>query len=167
MHAPDMRTVVIGVGNTTLRDDGVGVSVAREIARHLEGHADAEVIDLGAGGLRLMEAMAGYDRAIVLDALMSGVVAPGTTVELQLGDLVAARNLGCVHDMNLPVALEWGRAVGVSLPVEIRLFGVEAADVTTYGETLTPPVAAAVPELAARVLSLIFGAQREDVAGCE
>lgn len=164
MCTPETRTVVIGVGNTTLRDDGVGVLVAREIARRLDGREDAEVIDLGAGGLRLMEAMAGYDRAIVLDALMTGVVAPGTTVELQLGDLVAARNLGCVHDMNLPVALEWGRAVGVSLPVEIRLFGIEAADVATYGETLTPPVAAAVPELAARVLSLISRAQRGEVA---
>ena len=111
-----------------------------------------------------MEAMAGYDRAIVLDAMMTGVVAPGTTMELQLGDLVAARNLGCVHDTNLPVALEWGRAIGISLPVEIRLFGVEAADVTTYGETLTPQVAAAVPELAARVLSLVVEAPRGGVA---
>jgi len=164
MLTPEVRTVVIGVGNTTLRDDGVGVLVAREIASRLDGGADAAVIDLGAGGLRLMEAMAGYDRAIVLDALMTGVVAPGTTVELQLEDLVAARNLGCVHDMNLPVALEWGRAVGISLPVEIRLFGVEAADVTTYGETLTRRVAAAVPELAARVLSLISGAPQQESA---
>jgi hydrogenase maturation protease len=151
-----MRTVVIGVGNATLRDDGVGVCAAREVARLMKGTTvQGASVTLGAGGLRLMEAMAGYDRAIVLDALTTGALAPGTTVELEIGDLIGSRNLACVHDMSLPVALEWGRAVGMPLPEEIRIFGVEAADVTTFSEDLSPEVAAAVPELVERVLGIL------------
>ena len=158
----DVRTVVIGVGNTTLRDDGVGVYAAREVAHGTERSGAVDVVDLGAGGLRLMEAMVGYGRAIVLDALCTGDLPAGTTVELEMGDLRGARNLSCTHDMSLPLALEWGRALGVPLPSEIRIFGVEAADVSTFGDTLTPGVAAAVPDLVGHVLALLTEADGQD-----
>ncbi len=156
-----MRTVVIGIGNTTLRDDGVGVVAARELARRVDSGGVSDVTDLGAGGLRLMEAMAGYDRAIVLDSLTTGLVPPGTTVELEIGDLTSARNLACIHDMTLPVAMEWGRAAGIHLPDEVRFFGVEAADVTTFSEALTPEVAEAVPALVEQVRLLLTAAGNE------
>lgn len=121
----------------------------------MDGKPAVDVVDLGAGGLRLMEAMSGYDRAIVLDALSTGHLPAGTTVELGLADLVSARNLGCVHDLNLPLALEWGEALGVPLPGEIHFFGIEAADVNTFGETLTPCVAEAMGDLVERVFLLV------------
>ncbi len=157
-----MRTVVIGVGSPTLTDDGVGIRAAQELTGRVGDGVD--VTQVYAGGLRLMEAMAGYDRAVVIDALTSGGRPPGTTVELDAGAGADAtgttRNLTSVHDMSLPFALDLGRAAGVRLPGEIHVFGVEAADVTTFGDVLSPPVAAAVPALVERVLSLLAHPER-------
>jgi len=58
------RTVVIGLGNPYLGDDGVGVLVIRQLAGSLAGRQEVTVIELPVGGLRLMEAMVGCRRAL-------------------------------------------------------------------------------------------------------
>ncbi len=152
-----MDTVVIGVGNPILTDDGVGIHAARELRSHLAAVPGVEVTELAAGGLRLMERMVGYRRAIILDALVTGEREPGTVVELGLQDLPAARNLSCAHDTDLSSAMELGRTLGVPLPQEVRIFGIEAQDVETFGDVLSEPVAAAVPTLVDRVLGSLSG----------
>jgi hydrogenase maturation protease len=153
-----MRTVVVGVGNPTLTDDGVGIAAARALAERVDDPA-VDVTYVCAGGLRLMETMIGYDAAIVVDALTTGGHPAGTAVELNcadfLADLAGTRNLNSVHDLSLPYALELGRAAGVALPERIRVFGVEADDVVTFSEELTPAVAAALPALVDRVLAVL------------
>ena len=59
------------------------------------------------------------------------------------------------HDMNLPTALEMGRRLGLTLPDTIEILAVEAEDVTTFGETCTPAVAAAIPVVTELVLQLL------------
>ena len=66
------------------------------------------------GGLRLMEQMVGYDRAIVIDAIRSGAP-PGTIHRLATGDMPTQRSASS-HDMNLPTALALGRQAGLRLP---------------------------------------------------
>lgn len=151
-----VRTVVVGVGNPTLGDDSVGLVVAAEVAarmRRVNGpDIDVTVTQLAAGGLRLMEALAGFDRAVLVDALVSGESPPGTARELGLDALAATNNVDCAHDLSLPLALEMARMSGLRVPDEIRIFGVEAADVTTFQEALTPAVAAAVPGVVDQVV---------------
>ncbi|NNJ59838.1 MAG: hydrogenase maturation protease [Dactylosporangium sp.] len=147
--------MVIGVGNPTLSDDGVGLRAAQAVATRLAERADVDVRLLCAGGLRLMETMVGYDRAVVLDALTAGDAFPGTIVELTEGDLSSTRNLASVHDLSLPYALDLGRLMGMALPATIVVLGVRAADVTTFSEELSPPVAAAIGPLADRVFELL------------
>jgi len=159
------RSVVIGVGNPVLTDDGAGIRAAELLRRVIEPGEPVDVIDVWAGGLRLMEAMVGYERAVVIDAMVSGRVEPGTVVELEVADLPATRNLNCLHDTNLPVALELGREAGVQLPATIRIFGIEALDVSTFSERLTEPVEAGLPGLMGRVMDALrrdAGGHRED-----
>jgi hydrogenase maturation protease len=153
-----VHTVIVGVGNPTLSDDGVGLRVAAELADRLNCETSPDiaggvaVTEVCAGGLRLMEAMIGYRAAVIIDALVQDGCPPGTIVELRPEDLVGTRNLTCVHDMTLAGALRFGRLAGARLPEQIRIFGVAAADVTSFSESLTPQVAAAVPILVERVL---------------
>ncbi len=150
-----MSTVVIGLGNTTLSDDGAGPLAARELGRRLAREVDAvQVVELGIGGLRLMETMVGHERAIVLDALHTGQLAAGTVVELDLDDLDGSLHQCSVHDMSLPAALAVGQAAGVDLPSQIRVLGIEVLDVTTFSHELSPAVAQALPELVARAMEL-------------
>jgi len=144
---------VIGLGNPVRTDDGVGLAVARAVRERLEGTEDVDVIELWAGGLRLTEAMTGYDRAVIVDALTSGDLAPGTVRSLELADLKATRNVTSTHDTSLPTALELWRLLGLPLPGEISVWGVAGQDLETLSEELTEPVAAAVPVAAEAILA--------------
>ena len=86
-----MSTLIIGLGNPLVTDDSVGLRVAAELRSRLAGQADVEVAEDYWGGLRLMEQMVGYDRAIVIDAIQSGA-APGTIHHLAPGDMPTQRS---------------------------------------------------------------------------
>lgn len=152
-----MRTLVIGLGNPLLRDDSVGLRVAAALKALLENRADIEVGEDYRGGLRLMERMVGFERAVVIDAVCSGGD-PGTIHRLS-PEAVPTQHSASPHDVNLPTALDLGRQAGAVLPAsqDILIIGVEAVDVTTFGETLTPEVEAAVPLAVQAVLSALEG----------
>jgi len=153
-----MRSIVIGVGNPLLGDDGVGIRVARELSRQVDSRSDVTVTELYAGGLRLMEAMVGFDRALVVDAMVSGSCPPGTVRCFTPEELGATRNLRCAHDTSLPAALAMGQLLGLPLPKEIRVWGVEAACCEEFGEALTSPVEGAVPGLVEELVRQLEGA---------
>jgi hydrogenase maturation protease len=148
-----MKTLIIGLGNPLLRDDSIGLRVAKEIKGLLAGCPGIEILEDYWGGLRLMEQMVGYDRAIIVDAICSGAL-PGTIHILSPDDIPTQRSASA-HDVNLPTALEFGRKAGAHLPTteNILLIGIEAADVQTFEESLSPEVEAAIPLAIDRILS--------------
>ncbi len=135
-----MKTLILGLGNPILRDDSVGLRVVRALPPELDADPSFEIDEDYWGGLRLMERMIGYDRAIIVDAIQTGAM-PGTIHWLAPDDLPTQRSAS-VHDVNLPTALEFGRSAKAHLPSneEIILIGVEVEDVETFGEDLTPSV---------------------------
>ena len=106
---------------------------------------DVEVTEDYWGGLRLMERMIGYDRAIVVDAICTGA-APGTIHHLTT-NMISTQKSASAHDVNLPTALAFGRHAGVQLPrdEDVYLMGIEAEDVINFSDECTPAVAAAIP----------------------
>ncbi len=155
-----MKTLVIGLGNPILTDDGVGVKVAyavRDVLALDEGSL-VKVTEAGVGGLQLMEMMVGYERVILVDAIQTPGGQPGTIHHLSLDDIASAlptQHSASAHDMNLPTALEMGRRLGLALPETIEIFAIEAEDVVTFGETCTPAVAAAIPSVTELVLDAL------------
>jgi hydrogenase maturation protease len=150
-----MKTLILGLGNPIVSDDAVGLRVAEALRARLAGRADVEVSEDYRGGLRLMERMAGYDRAIIIDAIQTGAPA-GTVRRLAAGDVPTQRSASS-HDVNLPTALELGRRAGLPLPADadVVLIAVEAADIINFGETLTPAVEAAVPRAVEEALRVL------------
>lgn len=144
-QALDMKVLVLGLGNPILRDDGVGLRVAQALRLELANAPGVEVDENTWGGLRLMERLVGYDRVIVVDAMCTG--SPAGTVRMLSPDEMPTRRSASPHDTSLPVALELGRRVGLKIPEsdEITLVGIEALDVDTFGEDLSPEVEAAIP----------------------
>lgn len=143
-----MKTIVVGIGNPILSDDGIGIRVARELKQRAP---DADIVELGAGGIRLLDVLPGFERVLIVDAMVTGELACGQFRRFSLAELQSktARtcNTLCVHDMDLPTAMALGRLAGVDLPKEVAIWGVEAGDVENFSETLSPAVEAAVPAL--------------------
>lgn len=144
-----VRSLIIGLGNPILGDDGVGWRVAEELKRVIaERSLPIEVDSLAVGGLSLMERMVGYDRVVVVDAIRTGAGPIGMVTLFALADLPdpSAGHLASGHDANLHTALAAGRALGVELPEDTRIsiVAVEAESVYDFQETLSPAVEAAV-----------------------
>lgn len=139
-----MKTLVLGLGNSILTDDAVGFAVAEEVSRRLHT-GDVTVTEASVGGLSLLELVVGYDRVIIIDAIQTGSREPGEVHRLRPDEFRGSVRAASTHDIRLASALELGAQLGMNMPKQIVIFGIEAADVDTFGEQLTPAVAAAVP----------------------
>jgi len=153
-----VRTLVIGLGNPILTDDGVGVKVAYAVQDALAStrRSDVTVTEASVGGLRLMEMMMGYERVILIDALQHRDALPGTVWRMTLEDLRTispTQHSTCAHDTSLVTALEMGQEIGLPLPKNITIYAVGVENVTYFGEQPTPAVAEAIPQVTAAVLA--------------
>jgi hydrogenase maturation protease len=134
--------LVLGLGNPLLGDDSVGLRVAARVRERLTDAPGVEVALEEAGGLRLMERLTGYDRAVLVDAAVTGA-APGTIRRLSPDDLPTQRT-AAAHGIDLPHALALGRQLGQAMPSEVRIVAIEAESVLEFREDMTAAVAAAV-----------------------
>jgi hydrogenase maturation protease len=152
-------TIVVGIGNPLLGDDGVGWRVADAVQGALAGREGVTVDSLAVGGLTLMERLVGWDRAILVDAVVTGHDPVGTVRRHDLATLPARAggHLDSAHDVTLQGALDVGRALGAALPRDITVVTIEAASVGVFSEALTPSVSAAVPAAVERVLAAVDG----------
>ncbi|HEX8939554.1 MAG TPA: hydrogenase maturation protease [Candidatus Limnocylindrales bacterium] len=159
-EGPARRIVVIGLGNPLLGDDGVGWRVVEAVEAALGpvGLAERVAIDrLAVGGLRLMEHLVDVDRAILVDA-RSGPDEDRGRVRVEPFETApdAAAHASSSHDASLAVALAVGAAFGARLPAELTLVTVETGPSFTFSESLSPAIAAAVPEAVRHVLDLLL-----------
>jgi hydrogenase maturation protease len=151
-----MTTLVLGMGNPILSDDGLGL----EVARRLKGFpvpAGVEITESEVGGLRLLELLRGYDKAILIDALKSGRT-PGDISRLDANEFRGGHRWGSAHSIHLGTVLELGDQLGYAMPSECVVYAVEADDVETFGEELSPAVAEAADEVVDRVCGELWGA---------
>jgi len=171
-------TLVLGLGNPILGDDGVGwrvveaaqeawqrgmgegrttndepisSSVIRPTGMLRDPSSSVEFDFISLGGLALMERLIGCDRAILVDAIQTRDGVPGAIYRLTLDDLPTL-HADAIHDASLKAALAVGQQLGAKLPREIVVIGIEAINLWDFSETLSPQVAASVPRAAERVL---------------
>lgn len=171
MTVADDSVVVVGVGNPTMGDDGLG----REVIDRLIADADAvasregrpgavRAAFAGTTGFFALEAMDGVDRAVVVDAV-DAEGPPGTVHRFRFDRprpaLAAGDGEGdgaappdgvpevTLHDVSFSDALRTCRSA-YDLPDRVVLVGVVPA-VVEGGLELSDPVAAAVPTAAAAV----------------
>jgi hydrogenase maturation protease len=147
------KIIIIGLGNPLLGDDGVGWRVAEQVRESCEVDVDC----LSVGGLSLMERLVGYDRAILIDAITTGKQPTGSVSLYKLEELpdLSAGHTGSTHDTSLQNALKLGQSMGVQLPTEVVVVGIEAQSVYEFSEVLSPPVAAAIPQAVQMVMELL------------
>lgn len=160
-HPAPPKTLVVGLGNPILGDDGIGWRVAESVCEALSsgnGQFNHVAVDCFAlGGLSLMEQLIGYEMVIIVDSIQTRDGEVGQVYCLSLDDLpdLSTGHTTAAHDTSLQTAMRLGRTMGVDLPQEVALVGIEAKHVYDFSEELSPSVAAAVPEAVRAVLGLL------------
>ena len=144
----ELRSLVLGLGNDLLCDDGVGLVVAREARKLLPPTID--VVESGEAGLALLEFLADYDKAVIVDAIQLG--APPGTVHLLSRDAFGRVVAPSAHYAGLAEVFSLGTQIGVKLPSHLSVVAIEAEDPYLFSEALTPEVQRAVPKAVDAVL---------------
>jgi len=151
-----MKTLVLGLGNPILSDDGVGLQVARELKTNLD-QQEVTVEETSMAGLSLLDLLADYDRAIIVDAIQTVGGKPGQIYRLNSEALDVTRHAASLHDVNFATALELGNRLGLTLPKQIDMFAIEVADASTFGEECTPDVRQAIPVCVEMIIQELKG----------
>jgi hydrogenase maturation protease len=149
-----MKVLILGVGNSIMTDDGVGVHAAR-VARSLLAPSERiDVEEAEVAGFALLDLLRDRDRVIIIDALDAGTRAPGEVIVKSLEAFRPTLHLCTGHEIDLPTAVELGRRMGYRMPPDIRLVLVAVQDARTLGETCTPAVEGAIEPAARRAIEL-------------
>lgn len=150
-----MKTLVLGVGSSILSDDAVGIVVARRLEQRLGARDDVDFGVNEEAGFTLLEESLGYDRLVVIDSILTGRE-PGTVMRFDLSDLGRTIHSNSPHGMNLATVMEFGRTQGMDVPEEVAIYAIEVVDTLTFGEELTPEIAAKVDDIAEVIAGEIF-----------
>ena len=133
-----MKTLVMGLGNPILSDDGVGLKVAAGIKAAID-RPDVSILETE------LELLAGYDRAIIVDAIKTRKGKPGHIYKLKPDSIAGTRHTNSTHGIDFAATIELGKRLGMDLPKDIIIFAIEAEDVHTFSEDCGLPVKQAIP----------------------
>jgi len=137
------KSVVVGLGNPTLTDDGVGLLAVKKIEEDLKGGLSNFEFKLNySGGFDLLFDLEDFDRAFIVDAVFSGREKPGTVIEFGLEDIdeIAQPRIVDSHGLNLPTVIACGKKSGCKMPEEVIIYGIEGLNYQDFSEELSEPL---------------------------
>ncbi len=145
----EKKTVILGVGNVLLSDEGVGVHVANELIK-MELPANVSVVEGGTDGFRLLNVITEADRLIVVDAVKAGGE-PGTIYRFDINDVRNSPSgfKTSVHQIGILEVIDLSGLIGKT--PHTTVIGVEPKSLDMSLE-LSPEIKDKVP----RVIELVL-----------
>ena len=153
-----MKTVVLGLGNTLLGDDGVGIYALNELQSNWQDHENKNSIEFVDGGtlsFTLTETLYGADNLIVIDAAQLNTK-PGEVkvfTDNEMDSFVRTSNCSSVHEVSLSELLDMARLLD-TLPTRRALIGVQPETVD-WADHPTDVVKKAIPIMCQEAHSLL------------
>ena len=144
-----MNTLILGIGNLILTDDGIGIKIARKLK---EGNSRLEVTETNEAGIALLDLIDGYDKLVIIDSIKTEQGEPGELYKLELGDLKPAKDLASSHGIGIATAFELGRRLGYRIPKLVSIYAVNIKDNLTFGEECTEEVEARIPLILKQII---------------
>ncbi len=143
-----MKTLVLGLGNTILSDDGVGIRIAQEIKKKCK---NIDILEASAAGFRVIDEIIGYEKLILIDSIQTGNSKPGTLHKYSFDDF-KTKHHSQPHDISLFEAYDIIKKHGDKLPTVIEIYAVEVLDTSTLSEKCTPKIEAAIPKITQKII---------------
>jgi hydrogenase maturation protease len=142
-----MQTVILGIGNELLGDEGVGVHAARRLGKK-NLPKQVKVVEVGTAILDALHELEQADRIIILDAMKDGR-SPGTVYKIPLEQCSGAECIASMHGFDIFRVMA---LAGRNTPPPVTVFGVEPGELD-WSMELSPAVANSLPYLLDAVLS--------------
>lgn len=156
-----MHTLVLGLGNTLLGDEGIGVHVVQSLQNKYLDLNDVTFLDGGTLSFTLAGYIEDSDNLIIIDAAQLRNV-PGTIAVYEGDDMdrfVSGNRNKSVHEVNITDILALSHLTG-HLPERRALIGIQPK-IIDWSDSLSEPLANAIPEVCEIARNLIHRWQYE------
>jgi hydrogenase maturation protease len=150
----DKRTLILGVGNDILTDDGIGSRLVTDLIK-LINRPDILFNTACCGGLEIVEYIKDFKRVILVDAIRTQGGRPGDVYYFIPSDFRETSHLSNMHDVSFLTALELYDTLNLSLPDEIHIIAVEIAEDMIFSEEFTLQLKERYPGVLEKVLDII------------
>lgn len=149
------KILVLGIGNTLLKDDGIAVRAVEEISYYFcDGKLVFKTSPLS--GLSLMEEIVGYGRVIIFDAIKTGAYPVGELIPIIKQDIENEPTGKSPHFTGLASLIQYSRNLGLDTPEEILIFGIEVDDPYTFDEEFGDMLKEAYPSIVTKIYNCIL-----------
>lgn len=141
-----MKTIILGIGNQILGDDGVGIHVVNEVKKYIND-SNVTIDEAITGGMNLLDLLLGYDKAILVDAVKSDEASHGQVKRILLSDFNTMHSCN-PHDVSLAQAIDMAKKMGQqNIPKEIVIIGILMKSTPCeFSEQLSKEITMAVPQ---------------------
>jgi hydrogenase maturation protease len=142
-QTPRKDTIVIGLGNLLMSDEGIGIHLIRKLSEHQDEFPSVEFIDAGTGGLNILHLIANRKKAVIIDCAKMGKK-PGTIKQFEPADVQTTKKMThfSLHEADILRIIELSRQLG-ECPNQIAIFGIEPESLElgqSLSETLTDKI---------------------------
>ncbi|MFA5251574.1 MAG: hydrogenase maturation protease [Phycisphaerae bacterium] len=121
--------IVIGLGNTLMSDEGVGVRVVQRLSDFAGEFPSIDFADAGTGGMSILHLIKEKDKAIFIDCAKMGEE-PGSIRKFTPQEIKSTKALShqSLHEADLIKIIDLAKQLG-QCPAEIIIFGIEPQSV--------------------------------------
>ncbi len=155
------KVLVLGLGNSLVGDDGVGIHLLHRLQELRWGH-EVEFAESAAGGIAILELVAGYERLLLLDCILAGDDEPGKVLVLGEEELTTIRHASSIHDLAVGEVWQLGQRMGYRMPHVVAV-AIKVELKWEIKEELSPAAQNALPIAQNRCLEILAGWRIEPI----
>lgn len=145
-------TLILGLGNDILTDDGIGIKLVRKIQKDLS-KPNVAFLTAALGGLEILEMIKDYGKVIIIDAIKTKNGIPGTVYHITPSHFRETLHLSNFHDLTFLAALDLAEQIEISIPDQIDILAIEIVEDLIFSNEFSPPIAQKYEQMYREVLA--------------
>lgn len=147
-------TLILGLGNDILTDDGIGPKLVHKLQNDLF-QPNITFQTAAVGGLEILEMFRNYSKMIILDAIKTNDGIPGTVYYLTPMNFKETLHLSNFHDISFLAALDFAEHMEISIPDQIDILAIEIIEDLIFSDEFSPPIAKKYEQIYREVLAAV------------
>jgi hydrogenase maturation protease len=144
-----MKTLILGMGNPILSDDGVGLLAAEKLRDRIP---ETDVASSAMIGLSLFDLIIGYDTLFIIDAMTTREGKMGELKKIGEDDRYGTFHLFSSHGLNIFELMELGVRCGYDMPRLLAVYGIEIGNEVAFGEALSLALNEKLPAIVEEII---------------
>ena len=148
------HTLILGLGNEILTDDGIGPKLVKDLGK-ASGLPDITFRTASLGGMEIIDLIRDHEHVIIIDAIRTKEGVPGTVYRLTPAHFRETLHVSNFHDISFLPALDLAEKMGIPVPEKVDIIAVEIIEDLTFSSEFSPEIAGKYDRIYFEVLKIV------------